>query len=153
MASSNFAYLKGKIVRCAIKNVGGQRLANFTVVYGRDKRSIFLDVEQWGVNEKLAKLLTRAAEEKGVYVIVKGELRQDTWQNSEGQNRSKIKLVADDVSFSYPTEKREDKSEQSERPRKSQNPRKSKPKPAPVEVEEDEELGGDLDDDDDDVPF
>ena len=53
----------------------------------------FCDVEAWGrQGEIAAQYLT-----KGATVIVEGRIKQDNWQDKEGQKRSKLKLVADKV--------------------------------------------------------
>ncbi|MCF7927905.1 MAG: single-stranded DNA-binding protein [Spirochaetales bacterium] len=36
---------------------------------------------------------------KGTRVAVEGQLRQDRWQDSEGQNRSRVETVVDNIQF------------------------------------------------------
>jgi single-strand DNA-binding protein len=53
----------------------------------------FFDVTCWG------QLAENTAEsiEKGTRLIVTGRLDQRTWENQEGQKRSKVELVADEI--------------------------------------------------------
>jgi single-strand DNA-binding protein len=66
---------------------------------GRDgewtERANFFDIVVWGAQgESCAKYL-----EKGRQVAVQGRLRHETWETSEGQKRSKVRVVADRVQF------------------------------------------------------
>ena len=36
---------------------------------------------------------------KGSSVLIEGKLRQNVWKNKEGQNRSKVEVIADSVNF------------------------------------------------------
>jgi len=51
-----------------------------------------IDLEAWG---KTAELINQYVV-KGQYVLVKGRLKEDRWQNSDGQNRSKIMISVSD---------------------------------------------------------
>lgn len=63
----------------------------------------FCDIEAWGrQGEIAAQYLT-----KGSAVIVEGRIKQDNWQDKEGQKRSKLKLVADKVHLMPRGEKRD----------------------------------------------
>lgn len=56
----------------------------------------FFDCVLWGKRAvSLAGSLT-----KGTGLVVSGQLRQNRWQNEQGQNRSKIELHVSDLSFS-----------------------------------------------------
>ena len=58
----------------------------------------FFDVVIWGARgEGLARYL-----HKGMKVAVAGRLRWSSWQTSEGDKRSKVEIVADDVEFLTP---------------------------------------------------
>jgi len=53
----------------------------------------FFDVVIFGrMAEVLQKMLT-----KGTACTIEGELKQDRWKNTEGQNRSKVVIIADNV--------------------------------------------------------
>ena len=59
------------------------------------EETYYFDVETFGnLAERLGKQLT-----KGKQVLVEGSLRQDRWENKEGEKRSKIKIVAEKVSL------------------------------------------------------
>jgi single-strand DNA-binding protein len=74
---------------------GGTASIRFSVAVGRysngKTETSFFDCLQWGkISETLAPLLV-----KGKAVVVRGEMRQDHWQDQEGAKRSKWVLVAD----------------------------------------------------------
>jgi single-strand DNA-binding protein len=55
----------------------------------------YVDVDVWGAQaESSSKYL-----EKGRQVLIEGRLKLDSWQDAEGNNRSKHSLVADRVVF------------------------------------------------------
>lgn len=55
----------------------------------------FFDVVVWGARgESLSRFLT-----KGTKVVISGRLRWSSWQTTEGDKRSKVEIVADDVEF------------------------------------------------------
>lgn len=55
----------------------------------------FFDVLVWGARgESLARFLR-----KGLKVAVSGRLHWNQWQTSEGEKRSKVEIVADDIEF------------------------------------------------------
>jgi single-strand DNA-binding protein len=60
-----------------------------------EERANFFDVTVWGAQgENCAKFLS-----KGRPVAVSGRLRWEQWQSPQGENRSKVKIVADKVQF------------------------------------------------------
>lgn len=60
-----------------------------------NKAVSFVPVECWDrLAENCASFL-----KKGRYVTVAGQLRQDRWKDTEGKNRSRIKIVAQNVRF------------------------------------------------------
>jgi len=99
MADLNHVVLIGRLTRDAeIKYTsGGQAVCKFSIAVNRRKKSgdqwedeaNFFDIVLWGKQgESLQSYLV-----KGKMVGIDGELRQDRWQQ-EGQNRSKIEIVA-----------------------------------------------------------
>lgn len=53
----------------------------------------FFNVVVWGARgESLSKYLN-----KGDKIVISGRLRWSQWQNNEGQNRSKVEIMAEDV--------------------------------------------------------
>lgn len=55
------------------------------------EETAFIDVEAWG---KLAEIINDRST-KGSFVVVKGRLKQDSWETEEGK-RSKLLVVADE---------------------------------------------------------
>ena len=55
----------------------------------------FFDVSAWG---KLAEICSTYLK-KGKRIIISGKLRQSRWKTPEGQNRSQVQIVAQDVKF------------------------------------------------------
>jgi single-strand DNA-binding protein len=81
----------------------GQATASFGVAVNRrwqnrqtqewDEATSFFDVVCWGqLAENAAQSLTR-----GSRVVVSGRLDQRSWENQEGERRSKIEITADEV--------------------------------------------------------
>ena len=59
------------------------------------ERTDFFDITVWGPQgENCGKYL-----KKGRPVLVEGRLRLDTWENDQGEKRSKVKVIADRVQF------------------------------------------------------
>lgn len=55
----------------------------------------FFDVLVWGSRgEKLAGIL-----KKGMKVVISGRLKWSSWQTTEGDKRSKVEIVAEDIEF------------------------------------------------------
>jgi single-strand DNA-binding protein len=58
-----------------------------------EEATSFFDVVSWGqLAENIAQSLTR-----GTRVVVSGRLDQRTWENQEGEKRSKIEITADEI--------------------------------------------------------
>ncbi|EMY62085.1 single-stranded DNA-binding protein [Leptospira terpstrae] len=83
---------------------GGKTLANFTVAVnhtsnnqeGKDKEEVsFFEVEAW---EKLGENCVEFLR-KGSKVTVMGNLKQNRWKTSEGENKSKFRVIASTVRF------------------------------------------------------
>jgi single-strand DNA-binding protein len=82
---------------------GGNTVCEFSVAVNErrkdgEDRVDYFDVTAFGrVAETCGQYLA-----KGSKVAVDGRLRQDRWQNDQGQNRSKVKVVAQFVEFLTP---------------------------------------------------
>ena len=61
----------------------------------RKEDTTFVDCEAWG---RTAEVMSQYLS-KGKPVFVEGRLRLDQWQDKEGQNRSKLKVVVDTFQF------------------------------------------------------
>ncbi|TGK20815.1 single-stranded DNA-binding protein [Leptospira fluminis] len=81
----------------------GKSVANFTLavnhnfkkIEGEEPEVSYLEVEVWDRSaENCAEYL-----KKGKKATVIGYIKQDRWKNQEGQNRSKLKIVAEEVRF------------------------------------------------------
>lgn len=63
---------------------------------GQQKEDVsFIDCEAW---DKTANLVQQYCT-KGKQILVKGSLKQDRWQTQDGQNRSKIKVIVNNIQF------------------------------------------------------
>ena len=97
----------------------------------RIEETTFVDVTLWGKQAELANQYLA----KGREVYIEGRLQMDTWQDKEsGQNRSKLKIVGENMQFISGGEKQGQ--QQPARPAQQQAPT---PDPAAME--------------DDDIPF
>lgn len=81
----------------------GQTVATFGVAVNRrwqnrqtqewEEQVSFFDVKAWsGLAENVAESLT-----KGTRVVVTGRLEQRSWETDNGDKRSKVEVVADDI--------------------------------------------------------
>lgn len=81
----------------------GQAVATFGMAVNRrwqnrqtqewEEEASFFDVVAWGtLGENVAESVV-----KGTRVVVAGRLEQRTWENDEGDKRSKVQVVADEV--------------------------------------------------------
>ncbi|MDR1949264.1 MAG: single-stranded DNA-binding protein [Spirochaetaceae bacterium] len=102
MADLNHVALIGRLTRDAeLKyTAGGQAVCKFSIAVNRRRKNgdqwedeaNYFDIVLWGrQGESLNQYLV-----KGKQIGVDGELRQDRWQQ-DGQNRSKVEIVADNV--------------------------------------------------------
>ena len=81
----------------------GQAVANFTVAVNRrwmnrttnewEEETSYIDVTAWG---QLGENVSESCP-KGARVVVTGRINQQTWENKEGEKRSKLEVVADEV--------------------------------------------------------
>ena len=118
MNSLNSIIVEGNLTRDPMVNVTpkGTKVCNFAVATnryyrredGKEKEVSYFDVEAW---QKEAERCEQALE-KGRGVRVVGRLKQDRWVDSEGRNRSKVKIVADHVEFRPKFRKESDDAEE-----------------------------------------
>jgi single-strand DNA-binding protein len=77
----------------------GKTITSFSLAVdrgGQDDQADFFDVTAW---EKLGELVAQYLS-KGRRCLVQGRLRQDSWDDKEtGKKRSKVEVVATDVTF------------------------------------------------------
>jgi single-strand DNA-binding protein len=106
MSNGNHVSITGNITRDPELRFtpAGQAIANFGVAVNRkwqnrqtnewEEATSFFDVVAWGtLGENCAQSLTR-----GSRVTVSGRLDQRSWETQEGEKRSKVEIVADEVS-------------------------------------------------------
>lgn len=105
MASSNTVTLVGNVTRDPELRFtpSGQGVASFGLAVNRrwqnrqtnewEEAVSFFDVVAWGtLGENVSESLT-----KGTRVMVTGRLDQRSWDTQEGEKRSKIEIVADEI--------------------------------------------------------
>jgi single-strand DNA-binding protein len=111
MASFNNVVLMGNVTRDIELRytTGGTAVTDMGLaVNNRVKKNgdwieepMFIDVTIWGKQAELASQYLS----KGRSVLVQGELRLDSWENNEGQKRSKHYINASNVTFVGPAPK------------------------------------------------
>ncbi len=107
MASSlNKVFLMGRLTRdpelrytpsgTAVADFGLAINRAYKTAEGEKKESVtFVDITVWAKRAEIcAEYLS-----KGRPVLVEGRLELDSWETQDGQKRSKLKVVADDVQF------------------------------------------------------
>ena len=106
MASFNQVILLGNLTRdVELKHTpSNQAVANIGLAMNRQyqtrdgerrEETTFVDCEAWGRQaEVMAQYLA-----KGRPVFIQGRLKLDTWQDQQGQNRSKLKVVIENFQF------------------------------------------------------
>ena len=101
----NKVFLMGNLTRdIEVRQAGSSNVAKLGIAINRvfktasgEKReeTTFVDCEAWGrTGEVMAQYLT-----KGSPVFVEGRLKLDQWQDQQGNNRSKLKVVVDSFEF------------------------------------------------------
>lgn len=136
----------------------GSTVANFNIAtsetYVKDGEKVtqteWHRIELWDGLARIAEQYLR----KGSQVYIEGKLRTDSWTDSEGQNRSMVKIrglnmtllgrPADNSGYSQPTTSRMEPSTQTASPVQAAPPKASPPPPA---------AGFSGDDSADDLPF
>ncbi|MHC4414627.1 MAG: single-stranded DNA-binding protein [Planctomycetota bacterium] len=104
--SFNKVFLMGNLTRdVELKHTpSNQPVASFGLATNRRYRTregedreetTFVDCEAWG---RTAEVMSQYLS-KGRPVFVEGRLRLDTWQDREGQNRSKLRVVVENFQF------------------------------------------------------
>ncbi len=102
MIDINKVLIAGRLTRDPeVKTVRETTLARLSVAYssiprkGAEKETTFLDVTAFGKSAEFAEKWLA----KGNAVFVEGRLKQENWQDKDGNKRSKIVLMADRLSF------------------------------------------------------
>jgi single-strand DNA-binding protein len=87
----------------------------------------FVDCVVFGAR---AEYLSRALH-KGSKVVIEGKLRYSSWENKEGQRRSKIEIMVDDIDFMSPRQQQSGGYSQNSFDNQSSGPSFSAPQPVP----------------------
>jgi single-strand DNA-binding protein len=103
--SMNKVFLMGNLTRdIELRAVGDTQVGNiglavnrrFRTAAGEDREeTTFVDCETWG---KQAEIMARYLQ-KGRPVLIEGRLKLDQWQDQQGNNRSKLKVVVENFTF------------------------------------------------------
>lgn len=107
MASYNRVIMMGNLTRDPeVKQLtSGQSVCRFSIASSRQYKNrqsgsvtqevCFIDIDVWGPQADVCKQYLN----KGKSVLVEGRLKLDSWQDAEGNKRSKHTIVADRVTF------------------------------------------------------
>lgn len=108
MASLNQVNLIGNLTKDPeSRQAGTHTVCSFSIAINRRSKGqdgqqkdevSFIDCESW---DKTADLVMQYCS-KGKQVLVQGSLKQDRWQTTDGQNRSKLKVIVNNVQFLGP---------------------------------------------------
>lgn len=118
MNSLNSILLEGNLTRdpVAYQTPKGTSVCTFSIASNRfykvneekQKEVSFFDVEAWSrLAERCGEYLSKG---RGVRVV--GRLKQDRWTDKEGNNRNKVKIVAEHVEFRPTFNKNEQNNEE-----------------------------------------
>ncbi len=111
MASYNRVIMIGNLTRDPeIKQLtSGQSVCRFSIASSRQYKNrqsgattqevCFIDIDVWGAQADPCKQYLT----KGKSVLVEGRLKLDSWQDAEGNKRSKHTITADTVTFLSPS--------------------------------------------------
>lgn len=139
MRSSNMFVLRGRTTAdIELKQAGDVSVCNFSLAvdrpYRKDKETE-TDFIYLTAYRHTAEFLANHVS-KGTMVGVSGEIRVRTWEDQEGNKRSRVDLVVDDVEFAGPKHSR---NEDSASPVK-QSASRAKSAPANIHDDADDEL-------------
>lgn len=117
--NTNSVIITGNLVRDPeLRETNAGPVCSFAVAVNgyKDDDVSYVDVTAWN---KTAELVTQYCS-KGKKVAVTGRLKQDRWQDNDGNNRSKLAVVASQVEFLSSVES--DAKPEGKTPRKSRRP-------------------------------
>jgi single-strand DNA-binding protein len=119
MASFNKTILVGNLTRQPEmrQTAGNQELCEFGMAMNeswmakdgtKKEETVFVDITVWGNQAGPCNNFL----DKGSLVLVEGRLKLDTWVSKEGENRNKLKVVAQRVQFLTPKQQSEENHDQ-----------------------------------------
>jgi single-strand DNA-binding protein len=94
----NSVSIKGNFVSDpeVVTTNSGKQVANVRIaINGRKDTATFVNVKAW---QKTAEFVGKHFR-KGSPIAISGEIRQENWENKEGQKRSRIYVLANNVDF------------------------------------------------------
>jgi len=111
MANLNKVFLMGRLTRDPDQRFipSGQSVVSFGIAVNRNytvngekrEETTFVDIEAWGQQgELIHKYLT-----KGNPIFLEGRLKFDSWENKEGEKRSKLRVTLERFQFLGSAEK------------------------------------------------
>lgn len=80
------------------------QVSKFSLASRERNETLWVDVECWG---KLSEIASKHLK-KGSSIVVKGRLSEDRWTDKGGNNRSRMKIVADEIEFTGSKESSEE---------------------------------------------
>lgn len=106
----NFTIVQGRLVKDPELRTtnSGVSVINFTIAWNKklndeNERSLYIDCEAWrGTADLIGKYF-----KKGNEIVVEGELYTNTYQNENGENRHQIRLLVNQVHFTFGNNKQE----------------------------------------------
>ena len=96
MANLNQCSFSGRLARDPeIRDAGGKTVAQFSIGVSGFKKdeTTWIDCVAW---EKIAEVV-QSYVSKGSFVVVSGRMKQRTWEDKEGNKRSKLELTVTDL--------------------------------------------------------
>jgi single-strand DNA-binding protein len=116
MNNLNLMVIEGNLVKDPLTRTtkSGDKVCAFSIAtnryyktnLGTEKDTSFFDIEAWGKQAEVCQRLGH----KGRFCRATGRLRQDKWNTSSGESRSKVVIVAELIEF-RPEHKKEEGSE------------------------------------------
>ena len=144
---TNFSYLEGRLFTYEESTTPtGKVVSKITLLISNSKdKSSFIPVEAWQQSDKLRAVLNANAGK--CRIAVQGEIEMDQWEDKQTKaKRSRLKIVARQVSYLGLAKEREDRDDKDDKPSKEDagtvrpSYRTTQKPPAPkVEVEPDVE--------------
>lgn len=108
MSNGNTVTIVGNVVREPELRFTNSGLANATFSVAVNRRRLNQQTQEWEENTSFFDVVcwrelaenASGSLEKGSRVIVSGRLEQRTWESNEGEKRSKVQVVADELGVS-----------------------------------------------------
>jgi single-stranded DNA-binding protein len=157
----NFVYLEGKLTKFSLhKTKKGKRIAHLTIAAynGNSGGPAYFNGDLWNPTKEMKTELKKIAGEGRI--AVEGQLRQNKWEDEDGNKRYDIRILVESVSlaFDLPPRDDDDDDNRGKKGKKKKFTKKAKPKKKVEEDvddddDDDDDDSDDDDDDDENVPF